>query len=766
MTTTQAIAPTLRHDPIRIVRARVNNLADVTVEIPKARLTVVTGVSGSGKSSLVFDTVAAESQRQLNETFPPFVRNRLPHYGQPDADALENLTPAVVVDQRRLGGNARSTVGTATEVAPLLRLLYSRAGTPFVGYSPAFSFNDPSGMCLRCQGLGRVTEIDVDRLIDRDRSLDEGAIRFPTFAPGTVRWRRYRDSGFFDTAKPLRDYSDKEWWTLLYADGLTPEHPRPGWPTTSPYEGVLPRLRRTYIDRDVDDISADVAAGIERIVTRGPCPACDGARLNPAALGVTVRGWTIAECVAMEIGDLIDVIDEIDESTVAPVVTAIADRLRALVSIGLGYLSLDRGTPTLSGGESQRVKLVRHLGSSLTGMTYILDEPSTGLHPHDVGRLNGLLRRLRDKGNTVLVVEHDSDVIAVADHVIDMGPGAGADGGRILYAGNVAGLTAANTLTGRALRRQLTLDASVRAPSGTIAVEHVTRHNLRDITVTVPLGVLTVVTGVAGSGKSTLVDEVRRHLEPGVVTVDQSPVHASRRSTPATYTGVLDRIRGLFARANGVRPALFSANSAGACPECRGLGVIHTDLAFLDTVTTVCEACRGTRFNAEALRHRLSGRTISEVLGLTVTTALDFFADETVVAALGRLDAVGLGYLTLDQPLNTLSGGESQRLALAAELDHPGRTYVLDEPTAGLHPSDVAQLLDILDRLVDDGSTVIVVEHALEVIGRADWIIDLGPGAGRDGGSVLFEGTPGDLVQDLRSVTGRHLQRVVGRPRL
>jgi excinuclease UvrABC ATPase subunit len=766
MTTTQAIAPALRHDPIRIVRARVNNLADVTVEIPKAQLTVVTGVSGSGKSSLVFDTVAAESQRQLNETFPPFVRNRLPHYGQPDADALENLTPAVVVDQRRLGGNARSTVGTATEVAPLLRLLYSRAGTPFVGYSPAFSFNDPSGMCLRCQGLGRVTEIDVDRLIDRDRSLDEGAIRFPTFAPGTVRWRRYRDSGFFDTAKPLRDYSDKEWWTLLYADGLKPEHPRPGWPTTSPYEGLLPRLRRTYIDRDVDDISADIAAGIEQIVTRGPCPACDGARLNPAALGVTVRGWTIAECVAMEIGDLIDVIDEIDESTVAPVVTAIADRLRALVSIGLGYLSLDRETPTLSGGESQRVKLVRHLGSSLTGMTYILDEPSTGLHPHDVGRLNGLLRRLRDKGNTVLVVEHDSDVIAVADHVIDMGPGAGADGGRILYAGNVAGLTAANTLTGRALRRQLTLDASVRAPSGTVTVEHVTRHNLRDVTVTVPLGVLTVVTGVAGSGKSTLVDEVRRHLEPGVVTVDQSPVHASRRSTPATYTGVLDRIRGLFARANGVRPALFSANSAGACPECRGLGVIHTDLAFLDTVTTVCEACRGTRFNAEALRHRLSGRTISEVLGLTVTTALDFFADETVVAALGRLDAVGLGYLTLDQPLNTLSGGESQRLALAAELDHPGRTYVLDEPTAGLHPSDVAQLLGILDRLVDDGSTVIVVEHALEVIGRADWIIDLGPGAGRDGGIVLFEGTPADLVKDPRSVTGRHLQRVVGRPRL
>jgi excinuclease UvrABC ATPase subunit len=745
------------------VRARANNLADITVEIPHGRLTVVTGVSGSGKSSLVFDTIAAESQRQLNETFPAFVRNRLPQPGQPDADALENLTPAVVVDQRRLGGNARSTVGTATEVAALLRLLYSRAGRPFAGYSPAFSFNDPSGMCERCQGLGRVAEIDVDRLIDRDRSLEDGAIRFPTFAPGTFRWRRYRDSGYFDMTTPLRDYSDRQWWTLLHADGLTPDHPRPGWPRSSTYEGVLPRLRRTYLDREVGDIPANVAAAVERIVTRGPCPSCGGARLNRAALSVTLHGRTIADCAAMEIADLVGVVEAVDDPAVAPVVAAITDRLRAMVSIGLGYLSLDRETPTLSGGESQRVKLVRHLGSSLTGMTYILDEPSTGLHPHDVSRLNRLLRRLRDQGNTVLVVEHDPDVIAVADHVIDLGPGPGSDGGRILYTGDVAGLAAADTPTGRTLRRPPALTSHARTPAGTLTVERVTRHNLHDVTVAVPLGVLAVVSGIAGSGKSTLVAEVRRRLGPGVVTIDQSHMRGSRRSTPATYAGFLDRIRDLFARVNGVSPGLFSANSAGACPQCRGLGVIHTDLAFLDTVTTTCEACRGTRFNAEALRHRLGGLSISDVLELTVAAALAFFSDEAIVTALRRLDAVGLGYLTLDQPLSTLSGGERQRLALAAELDRPSRTYVLDEPTAGLHRRDVAHLLGMLNRLVDGGGSVIVVEHDIEVVAGADWVIDIGPGAGRDGGRIVFAGPPTELVGNPRSVTARHLRRAMER---
>ncbi|HSK90214.1 MAG TPA: excinuclease ABC subunit UvrA [Euzebyales bacterium] len=763
MTSTQTVRPARDHDHIRVAGARANNLANVTVEIPRGRLVVVTGVSGSGKSSLAFDTIAAESQRQLNETFPAFVRNRLPHRGQPDADTFENLTPVVVVDQRRLGGNARSTVGTATEIGTLLRLLYARAGTPFVGYSPAFSFNDPAGMCPACQGLGHVTEIDVDRLIDRDRSLDEGAIRFPTFAPGTVRWRRYRDAGFFDTGKPLRDYSDDEWWTLLHADGITPPDPRPGWPRTSAYEGVLPRLRRTYLARDADTYTEEVAARIEQIATRGPCRACGGARLNPTALRVKIHDRTIADCAAMEAGDLIDVVSAIDDPTVAPVVSAIADRLRALASVGLGYLTLDRETPTLSGGESQRVKLVRHLGSSLTGMTYVLDEPSAGLHAHDVDRLVDLLRRLRDKGSTVIVVEHDPDVIAVADHVIDMGPGGGADGGRVLYAGDVEGLVAAATPTGGALRRRPVLDAPARAPRGTLTFEHLARHNLRDITVDIPLGVLTVITGVAGSGKSTVVAEIRRRVGPDVVTIDQSPIHGSRRSTPATYTGVLDRIRALFARANGVPAGLFSANSTGACPECRGLGVIHTDLAFLDTVTTVCEACGGSRFNAEALAHRLDGRTISQVLGLTVSAALDVLTDEAILAALRRLAAVGLGYLTLDQPLSTLSGGERQRLALAAELERPGRTYLLDEPTAGLHPCDVSRLLGVLDRLVDEGGSVVVVEHDLEVISHADWVIDLGPGPGREGGTVLFAGTPADLVDDPRSLTAHHLRRSLRR---
>ncbi len=749
-------------DRIRVVGARENNLKDVSVEIPKGQLTVFTGISGSGKSSLVFDTIAAESQRQLNETFPAFVRNRLPHYGQPDADALENLSPAIVVDQKRLGANARSTVGTATEIYTLLRLLYSRIGTPFVGYSPAFSFNDPHGMCPRCEGLGKVTDVDVDRLIDRDRSLDDGAIRFPTFAPGTYRWKRYVTSGLFDNAKPLRDYTDDEWQTLLHADGIKPDHPHPDWPPTGTYEGVLPRFRRSYLVKSADQIPTHLVSKVEEVVTRQECPACGGARLNPAALSCKIAGRTIADCAALEAGELVDVIRAIDTPVAATMVTAIGERLDALVSVGLGYLSLSRETPTLSGGESQRVKMVRHLGSSLTGMTYILDEPSIGLHPHDVGQLNRLMQWLRDKGNTVLVVEHDPDVIAIADHVVDMGPAAGAQGGQVVYQGDLAGLGQSQTLTARYLSRRPALKATPRTPTGGLTIENVTRHNLSGVSVTIPRGVLTVVTGVAGSGKSTLVNEALPQSHPEVVLIDQSAIHASRRSTPSTYTGIFDAIRGLFARVHKTRSALFSANSDGGCPECKGLGVIHTDLAFMDAVTTVCEVCHGTRYTSEALSYTLSGRTISDVLALTVADARAFFDEPDISPVLRRLEEVGLSYLTLGQPLSTLSGGERQRIKLAAELDTTGRICVLDEPTTGLHMSDVARLLDVLNRLVDHDGTVVVIEHNLDVISQADWIIDIGPGAGNHGGQVIFEGVPAEIVQVPVSLTGQHLKQSIG----
>ncbi|PRY01910.1 ATP-binding cassette domain-containing protein [Allonocardiopsis opalescens] len=748
---------TAEHDRIRVVGARENNLRDVSLEIPKGCLTVVTGVSGSGKSSLVFDTVAAESQRQLNETFPAFVRNRLPHYGQPEADALENLSATIVVDQRRLGGNARSTVGTATEIGPLLRLLYSRAGTPFVGYSPAFSFNDPRGMCPRCEGLGRVDDIDADRLLDYDRSLHEGAIRFSPFAPGGWRLRRYTETGLFDNDLPLRDYSAEQLHTLLHAEGFKPADPGPGWPPSSTYEGLLPRIRRGFLTRSNERAKPEVLAELDTFVTRRTCPACGGARLNAAALSSRVDGRTIAECTAMEAEALLEAVRGITDPKAATLVAALAARLEALISVGLGYLTLDRETPSLSGGESQRVKLVRHLGSSLTGMTYILDEPSAGLHPHDVARLNRLMLRLRDKGNTVLVVEHDRDVIAIADHVIDMGPGAGADGGTVVYQGDVAGLARSGTATGRHLAAAVRTRAEPRTPAGWIRVRGATRHNLRGVDADLPTGVLTAVTGVAGSGKSTLVREALPPSDPDTATIDQSPIPGSRRSSPATYTGVLDPIRRLFARANGVPAALFSANSAGGCPECGGLGVIETDLAFMDPVTTVCEACGGARFSPEALRHRLRGRDIAQVLGLSVADARDFFTEPEIAPALARLDEVGLGYLSLDQPLSTLSGGERQRIKLAAVLDRGGGRYVLDEPTTGLHPSDTGRLLAVLDRLVDQGGTVVVIEHDLEVIARADWVLDLGPGPGRHGGRVLFAGRPAALAESPDSLTGRHL---------
>jgi excinuclease ABC A subunit len=750
-------------DHIRVVGARENNLRDVTVEIPKRLLTVVTGVSGSGKSSLVFDTIAAESRRQLGETFPAFVRNRLPHHGRPDADLLEDLSAAIVVDQHRMAGNARSTVGTATDIAPLLRLLYSRVATPHVGYSPAFSFNDPSGMCPRCEGLGSVVDIDVERLFDRDRSLDGGAIRMSTFAPGTYRWKRYVHSGLFDRGKPLRDYRPDEWRILLHAEDLTPPNPDPEFPRTGTYVGVLPRFRRDYLAGGHSKVPRRVQEEVERLVTRRTCPECDGARLNAAARGATIDGRTIADCARLELGDLAAFLRTIEHPVAAPIVRAAVQRLDALVDVGLGYLCLDRETPTLSGGEAQRITMVRHLGSSLTDLTYILDEPSAGLHPHDVDRLVGLLRRLRDKGNTVLVVEHDRDVIAAADHVVDMGPGAGADGGRVGYAGDVAGLLRSGTATGRALRERPVLTRSPRRPTGELRITGASLHNLRDVDVAVPCGVFTVVSGVAGSGKSTLVTEVLPRTHPEVLVVDQSAPRGSRRSTPASYLGILDPVRAAFAAANGVAAALFSPNSDGACAACRGRGVVETGLAFLDPVTTPCEACGGSRFSDEALRHRLHGRTIAEVLALTVDQARAVLPDaqQRVRPALDRAAEVGLGYLTLGQPLTTLSGGERQRLKLAAEPGVEGGIVVLDEPTAGLHMTDVARLLEVLHGLVERGSTVVVVEHDLDVIAQADWVIELGPGAGRDGGQIVFTGTPAELVAHDSSITGRHLRRAV-----
>ncbi|NEE01371.1 ATP-binding cassette domain-containing protein [Phytoactinopolyspora halotolerans] len=769
MATTRNPGPRRQPDPplgatrdrITVVGARENNLKNLTVEIPKDAVTVVTGVSGSGKSSLVFDTIAAESQRQLNETFPAFVRNRLPHHRQPDVDTMHNLPPAIVVDQRPLGRNARSTVGTATEAYTLLRLLYSRASTPFVGYSPAFSFNDPSGMCPRCQGLGAVDDIDIDRLIDRDRSLIDGAIRFPTFLPGTVRWKRYIDCGLFDNHKPLRDYTDDEWHTLLHGEGFKPPDPSPGWPPSSHYEGVLPRFRRMYLAVNQDKLPAHVVDAIDDVVTRRVCPGCGGARLTQAALTATVEGRTIAECVTMEVRDLAAALRRVDIPPVKTVVAALVDRLEALVDVGLGYLTLNRETPSLSGGEAQRVKLVRHLGSSLSGLLYVLDEPSIGLHPHDIGRLNRLIRRLRDKGNTVLLVEHDPEVIRVADHLIELGPGAGTAGGEILYNGDLDGARASNTPTGAALRQRPVIKPRPRTATGGIEITHARRHNLADVTVSIPRGVLTVVTGVAGSGKSSLVTGVLPRVCPDVVIVDQSAVHGSRRSTPASFTGVLDPIRRLFARVNGVRPALFSANSEGGCPRCRGLGVIETDLAFLESVSTVCDECGGSRYAPAALAHTVHGRTIVDVLGSTAADAAGFFDaagdDGAIVEPLRRLVDVGLGYLTLDQPVSTLSGGERQRIKLARELDVTGQVYVFDEPTTGLHRADTIRLMEILDGLVDQGATVVVIEHDPDVVAGADWVIELGPGAGHDGGRVVAAGTPADLLAHPRSLSAEYL---------
>ena len=768
---------------IQVRGARENNLRDISLDIPKRRLTVFTGVSGSGKSSLVFETIAAESRRLINETYTAFLQGFMGSPSRPDVDSLENLTAAIIVDQERMGANARSTVGTATDAYDMLRVIFSRLGQPHIGPSSAFSFNVPSGtisgeitlekgrsetesreititggMCPDCEGLGRVSTVNIDALVDRDKSLKEGAITFPNFQVGSWYHRIYVDSGFFDPDKPLRDFTDAEWDRLLYGEETKVKFEN----FNLTYQGLVDKIRRMYLVKDADSLQPTLRAAVERIATFAPCPACDGTRLNPLARSSKIEGRNIADCAAMQISDLAIFLRGLDDPSVAPIVKGLRETLDSMVHIGLGYLSLDRESSTLSGGEAQRTKMVRHLGSALTDMTYVFDEPTVGLHAHDVQQMNGLLQRLRDKGNTVLVVEHEPVVIRIADHVVDMGPGAGSHGGEIVYEGSVAGLSASETLTARHLDVAQTVKASPRTPSGSIPIRNAKLHNLKDVSIDVPLGVMVAVTGVAGSGKSSLIHGCLPRTDPAVTVIDQAAIRGSRRSNPATYTGILEPIRKAFASANGVKPALFSANSEGACPECKGLGLIYTDLAFMAGVVSVCEVCEGRRFTDEVLGYRLRGKNIAEVLDMAVEEAAAFFTEKPVRVMLDRLADVGLGYISLGQMLNTLSGGERQRLKLAIEMSGDTPVYVLDEPTSGLHMHDVDNLIGLLDRLVDSGRTVIVIEHNLDVVARADWVIDLGPGAGHDGGRVIFEGPPADLVADGASLTAQHLRAYVG----
>ena len=741
---------------IEIRGARENNLKDVSLRIPKRKITIFTGVSGSGKSSIVFDTIATEAQRLLNENFSTFIRNFLPRFSQPEADAIENLSMAVVVDQKRMGGGSHSTMGTITDIYSLLRLLYSRIGEPHVGFSNAFSFNDPQGMCPECNGLGQKMGVRSDDFLDMDKSLNEGAVQAPIFSS----WEKdsYPASGFFDNDKKLRDYSDEEMELLLHGKDLKYKLQIGSNAMNASYVGVIERFNRSYIKRDIKTLSERTQKAVAPYLTMQPCPLCKGARLSQMALSSKINGRNIAELSSMEVGDLISVVREIEGPVAAPMVATLVERLGHLVDIGLEYLSLNRETDTLSGGESQRVKIVKHLSSSLVDVMYIFDEPSVGLHPRDVHRMNELLQKLRDKGNTVIVVEHDPDVIKVADHVVDVGPLAGRDGGRIVYEGSFAGLLKADTLTGQHMQESVPIKAKVRKPKGALRIRNARTNNLQNVSVDIPTGVLTVITGVAGSGKSSLINEEFLRQHPDAVVIDQSAVGTSTRSNPATYTGIMDDVRKAFASANKVSASLFSFNAKGACENCQGLGVIYADLGFLSGVKTPCEICGGKRFKDEVLAYTYNGKTITDVLEMSVQQALKFFEIKEIVKRLQALSDVGLDYLSLGQPLSTLSGGECQRIKLASELHKKGSVYVMDEPTTGLHMSDIGHLLEVMNRLVDAGNSVIVIEHNLHVIKNADWIVDMGPEGGSKGGRVMFEGTPADLRDAKDSLTGAYLR--------
>ncbi len=775
------------HDLIRVVGASENNLQGVDVDIPKRRLTVFTGVSGSGKSSLVFGTIAAESQRMINETYSTFVQGFMPSLARPDVDVLEGLTTAIIVDQERMGANVRSTVGTATDVNAMLRILFSRLGDPHGGSPQAFSFNVSSvsgagavtvekagrtikerrdfqivgGQCPRCEGMGTVNDIDLAEVYDENLSLYEGAIKVPGYTADGWATRIYGESGFLDPNRKIKDYTKRQLEDFLYKEPVKVKIEK----INMTYEGLIPRIQKSMLSKDRDAMQAHIRAFVDRAVTFITCPECDGTRLAEHARTSKVAGISIADACAMQISDLASWVRDLDEPSVAPLLLKLQETLDDFVDIGLGYLSLDRPAGTLSGGEAQRTKMIRHLGSSLTDVTYVFDEPTTGLHPHDIERMNRLLLRLRDKGNTVLVVEHKPETIQIADHVVDLGPGAGANGGRITFEGSVADLRASDTLTGRHLDYRVSVKESVREATGALEVRGANLHNLKDVDVDIPTGVLVVLTGVAGSGKSSLVHGSLDKRD-GVVSIDQTPIRGSRRSNPATYTGLLEPIRKAFAKENGVKPALFSANSEGACPNCNGAGVIYTDLGIMASVETVCEVCEGKRFDTEVLQYHFGGKDISEVLAMPVSEAVEFFAGAGKLPAahkiVVRLEDVGLGYVSLGQSLTTLSGGERQRLKLASQMGDAGEVYILDEPTTGLHLADVENLLGLLDRLVDGGKSVIVVEHHQAVMAHADWIIDIGPGAGVDGGTVVFQGTPADIVADRSTLTGRHLASYVG----
>ncbi|WP_313003568.1 excinuclease ABC subunit UvrA [Chryseobacterium gleum] len=745
---------------IEITNARQNNLKNISIKIPKYRIVVFTGVSGSGKSSLVFETIGAEAQRQINETQNSFIRNRLQHYGLPDVDKIENMNVPIIINQKRLGGNARSTVGTAADVSASLRLLFSRMGEPFVGYSNVFSFNHPQGMCLECEGLGFVQTLNVNALIDREKSLHEGAVRFPTFQPGGWRLTRYTLSGYFDNDKKLKDFTDKEWETLLYAPEHKPKHPHKEWGKTVKYEGIVPRIEKAFLKKDSKENITRKDA-LKNIVITKTCPSCNGKRLNEKILSCKIQGMNIADCMALSVDELLEFITSLDAGAYEVVIKELSAKLQNIITIGLQYLTLDRSTNTLSGGESQRIKMVRSLGNSLVDLLYIFDEPSIGLHPKDLQNIITIIQQIRDKGNSVLIVEHDPDLIKMADRVIDIGPGSGRNGGEVVYDGTFKNLKNSAGKTGSYFAKKPSIKQEFRKPDGYLDIKNANRYNLKNVTVKIPTGIMTVVTGVAGSGKSTLINRILPELYPDVTIIDQSLFTASARSNLLTYLGISDTVRKLFAQSNQVSDKLFSRNSEGACKNCKGLGIEKIDLAFMDDIEQPCEVCGGSGFDPDVLKYTYHGKTIAEVMSMTVSEAADFFKEEFVLKNFDLLIKLGLDYLTLGQRLDSFSGGERQRLKLTRELKNTNQIIILDEPSTGLHPSDTQKLLTFFNGLVDHSNTLIVIEHNLDIISQADWIIDMGPGAGKFGGEVLFEGTPTDLLKNKTSFTAEFLRKHV-----